>query len=174
MRVYLNRRLNLAAVILTTLRLKKISLPQEMVDWYMLYHQYIVIHLNHEQLIKTLEQLLTTPLNITVNEQKNWIIQNKILFYYLLFSHKQHLSLPNIVDIKRSKYSSHNNREIFEELILIIKLNKQHLPIKSLHLALKNLLTVEDCNHLFRKNTFTTKQYCFLIDISLATYKRAS
>ena len=123
---------------------------------------------------QALEQLLITPLNITVDEQGSWLIQNKILLYYLLFIYRQHSILPSTIDIKRSKYPSHNNCEIFEELIPIIKLNKQHLPLKSLHLALKNLLTVEDCNHLFSKNTFTAKNYCFLIDISLATYKRAS
>lgn len=149
-------------------------LPQEMVEWYLLYHQYIASYLSHEQLRETLEQLLTAPLRITIGEQENWFIQNKILFYYLLFSHEQHSILPNTIDIKRSKRPSHNNCEIFEELIRIIKLNKQHLPVKSLHLAIKNQLTVEDCNHLFSKNTFTAKHYCLLIDISLATYKRAS
>lgn len=162
------------AVTLSTLRLKKITLPQEMVEWYRLYHQYIVSYLSPEQLKETLGQLLTAPLRIIIGEQENWLIQNKILLYYLLFSYRQHSILPSTIDIKRSKYPSHNNCEIFEELIPIIKLNKQHLPLKSLHLALKNLLTVEDCNHLFSKNTFTAKNYCFLIDISLATYKRAS
>ncbi|STY94325.1 hypothetical protein [Moraxella atlantae] len=162
------------AVTLSTLRLKKNTLPQEMVGWYMIYHQYTVGYLNQEQLAQALEQLLITPLNITVDEQGSWLIQNKILFYYLLFSHEQHSILPNTIDIKRSKRPSYNNREIFEELIRIIKLNKQHLPVKSLHLAIKNQLTVEDCNHLFSKNTFTAKHYCLLIDISLATYKRAS
>ena len=162
------------AVTLSTLRLKKITLPQEMVEWYRLYHQYIVSCLSPEQLKETLGQLLTAPLRIIIGEQENWLIQNKILLYYLLFSYRQHSILPSTIDIKRSKYPSHNNCEIFEELIPIIKLNKQHLPLKSLHLALKNLLTVEDCNHLFSKNTFTAKNYCFLIDISLATYKRAS
>lgn len=145
-----------------------------MVEWYRLYHQYIVSYLSPEQLKETLEQLLTAPLRIIIGEQENWLIQNKILLYYLLFSYRQHSILPSTIDIKHSKYPSHNNCEIFEELIPIIKLNKQHLPLKSLHLALKNLLTVEDCNHLFSKNTFTAKNYCFLIDISLATYKRAS
>ena len=162
------------AVTLSTLRLKKITLPQEMVEWYLLYHQHIVSYLSPEQLKETLEQLLTVPLRIIIGEQENWLIQNKILLYYLLFSYRQHSILPSTIDIKRSKYPSHNNCEIFEELIPIIKLNKQHLPVKSLHLAIKNQLTVEDCNHLFSKNTFTAKHYCFLIDISLATYKRAS
>lgn len=164
----------MSAVTLSTLRLRKVTLPQEMVGWYLIYHQYIVSYLNHEQLIQTLEQLLKTPLRITTDEQENWLIQNKILIYYLLFSYEQYSVLPSIIDIKRSKHSSHSNPEIFEELIHIIKLNKQHLPVKSLHLALKNLLTMEDCNHLFSKNTFTAKHYCCLIDISLATYKRAS
>ena len=68
------------AVTLSTLRLKKTTLPQEMVGWYMIYHQYTVGYLNQEQLAQALEQLLITPLNITVDEQGSWLIQNKILF----------------------------------------------------------------------------------------------
>ena len=76
--------------------------------------------------------------------------------------------------IKRSKEIHFDLTEIFKELITIIKNHQKKLPIKSIYTAIKSLLPPNICQKMFHKNVFTIEQYCQLIDISTATYKRAS
>lgn len=164
----------MAAITSHKLRQYYLSLPQDIGPWYQIYHQYIVINLLHTDLESEILSLLKTPIIFYVDESKNYFIQNNILFYYLLYSPEFGIIIPQNLLIKRSKEIHFDLTEIFKELITIIKNHQKKLPIKSIYTAIKSLLPPNICQKMFHKNVFIIEQYCQLIDISTATYKRAS
>ena len=164
----------MAAINSHKLRHYSLLLPQDIEPWYQIYHQYIVINLLHTDLESEILSLLKTPIIFYVDESKNYFIHNKILFYYLLYSAEFRTIIPQNLIIKRSKEIHFDLSEIFKELITIIKNHRKQLPIKSIYTAIKSLLPPNVCQEMFHKNVFTIEQYCQLIDISTATYKRAS
>ena len=62
---------------------------------------------------------------------------------------------------------------IADELIAMIIRHKKSLPIKTIYNDVKKSLNKNACQTLFKKNTFSIVQYCSLLNISLATFKRA-
>ena len=156
------------------LRHFSLQIPRDLVAWYQIYHQYVVGFLTHADLERQMVALLETPIILYKDEFRNHAIKNKILLYYILYSPKYESVLPKTFSIKRTKDDNIDLIEIFKELIDLIKNHHEHLPVKSIYIAIKNLIPADVCRKIFNKNVFTIEKYCQLIDISTATFKRAS
>lgn len=155
------------------LQLKKTSLASEAIWVYSIYHHWIVCKISNEALREELTILSAEPIKIHITADGYWQIENKILIYYILFSYKLEKFLPLNLTIEKSEKSKFDFIVIFNELIAVIIRHKKSLPIKTIYNDVKKSLNKNACQTLFKKNTFSIVQYCSLLNISLATFKRA-